>query len=143
MAKVDNALSETFGVPTLQEVNPATISQADPPKSELEDFEFVRLKLHALLHAGTESFETLALLAKTEEKISAFQALNEMMGNLSDISLKLLEIQEKKQKLTSKTEKHDGSVTNVTNNVAYIGSTADLAKLLNDHNFLGDTIDNE
>lgn len=142
MAKVDNTLSEIFGVAPIGEpekVPPPEIPETKP--GDVEDFEFVRQKLHGLLHEGTTAFETLAQIAKSEEKISAFSTLNEMLSNLSDISIKLLEIQEKKNKLLAPQKGQQSTPNTVTNNAVFVGSTADLARMIND-NFEFPIIDN-
>ena len=140
---IDASLSETFGVPTISELVPVEEKPMEVVESESDDFEFVRRKLHSLLHEGTTAFETLAVIAKSEEKISAFTALNEMMNNLSEISVKLLDIQEKKQKLNNTKTDNKNPTTITNNNIAFIGTTADLSKLLNDDSLYGETIDND
>lgn len=135
MSRVDKSLSETFGVEPIgppDRLPPPPLPETE--ENEIEDFEFVRQKLHSLLHEGTAAFETLADIAKTEEKISAFSTLNEMLSNLSDISIKLLEIQEKKRKIQTPKEQK-ALPGNVTNNAVFVGSTADLDKLISKMDF--------
>lgn len=148
MSKVNESLSNTFGLDPLECVNkqlPTVIEQEEVPDNSEKDFEFVRNKLHGLISEGTDAFQFLAELAKSEEKISAFSTLNEMLSNLSDISMKLLEVHEKKQKIKATEAKTSPSgQTNVTNNVAFLGSTADLSKFLQStNNEIGDTFENE
>lgn len=143
MAKVDNTLSDVFGVVPIGDPEKVPPPEIPETKSgELEDFEFVRSKLHALLHEGSTAFEVLAQIAKSEEKISAFSTLNEMLSNLSDISIKLLEIQEKKNKILAPAKNAALPGTNsVTNNAVFVGSTSELSKLMS--NFEFPIIDND
>ena len=138
MSKVDRKLAETFGLEVEEKELPALINPPEQ-KEEIDDFEFVRGTLHSLIEAGTAAFEDLADIARNEEKISAFSTMNDMLSNLADISTKLLEIQKKKREIESVKTETTQQINNVTNNVAYIGSTADLAKLLNS----GEIIDGE
>lgn len=139
MNKVERNIHELVGLPVEEVSLPTLIEKTEAPKDAdaKDDIDFVRDTLHSLLRAGTDAFEDLADIARTEEKVSAFATMNSMLQNLSDISLKLIDLHEKKQKLlaTSPEPSGNSSVNNVTNNNAvFVGSTSDLAKFLNNGN---------
>ena len=137
MNKVERGIHELVGLPVEEPELPALIEKQEVPKDNdaKDDIDFVRNTLHSLLEAGTTAFEDLADIARSEEKVSAFATMNSMLQNLSDISLKLIELHEKKQKILATPSKEEGqakNVNNVTNNNAvFVGSTSDLTKFLN------------
>lgn len=143
MTRAEEKFAEAFGIPPISEYK-ADIVPVDPPQADAkesgsadEDFEFVRSTLYDLLKNGSTAFEQLAEIARVEEKISAYGTMNEMLSNLSDISIKLLDIHEKKKKMSDPGKKETNQPTNVTNNMVYVGSASDLDKLLDK----GDIID--
>lgn len=137
MTRVDEKFAETFGIPQISRSTSDMVSVDEIPAADNAkgDFEFVRQTLYSLLKNGSDAFEQLAEIAKVEEKISAYGTMNEMLGNLSDISIKLLEIHERKKKMEASTKPE--TPAQVTNNNVYVGSASDLDKLLES----GDIID--
>jgi hypothetical protein len=145
MTRAEEKFAEAFGIPPIESVTekkelPAIIQ--DEPQvvdKSVDDFEFVRGTLYKLLENGSTAFEQLADIARVEEKIAAYTTMNEMLSNLSDISIKLLDIHEKKKKMEAFSKKDTPSQgpTNVTNNTVFVGSAVDLDKLLSQ----GDIID--
>lgn len=143
MTRAEEKFAEAFGIPPIEEykpdIVPSTVQNLDSNESRSADadFEFVRSTLYDLLKNGSTAFEQLAEIARVEEKISAYGTMNEMLSNLSDISIKLLDIHEKKKKILDSDKKNMQQPTNVTNNTVYVGSAADLDRLLDK----GDIID--
>lgn len=143
MTRVEEKFAEAFGIPPIEQVSdrdlPVVQNTPEPldDKSK-DDFEFVRGTLYKLLKNGSDAFEQLAEIASVEEKISAYSTMNEMLSNLSDISIKLLDIHEKKKKMEIASPKEQPqSQQNITNNTVFVGSAVDLDKLLSQ----GDIID--
>jgi hypothetical protein len=144
MTRAETKFAEAFGIPPISEVvqDSKEIVVAEPevsndtPRSVDSDFEFVRGTLYKLLENGATAFEQLAEIARVEEKISAYGTMNEMLSNLSDISIKLLEIHEKKNKIVPAKD-NSNNTQNITNNNVYIGTASELDKLLDK----GDIID--
>lgn len=153
MSKIDKSLSETFGVDPvwspddisfpLAETNEASVPAVLKAESDAEetdqqkiesDIEFSRQKLLSLLTKGEDAFEYLLHLAKSEERTSAFEVLNSMLANMTDMSMKIIDIQEKKKKLLAQTAKKDGEETpvsnNTTNNIIFTGTTSELQELI-------------
>lgn len=146
-SKIDRSLSETFGVPIDDEEELESVDIQDGDEKPIDDIAFVREKLHSLLTDGTEAFQKLADIATDSEKPAAFGTLNEMLKSLSDISMKLVELEEKRQKLDKKETTavqpiQGGQPTQITNNTVYVGTTADLARLFKESN-IGETYDVE
>lgn len=133
MPKFDEALSDAFGIA------PTTISDVvvyddkkQIPESIDEDMESVRENLYNLLEKGENALEDLSEIAKAEESPRAFEVLNSMLNTMSDISMKIIEIEERKakiKKMKSEVNKgdSDNSPTTVNNNsVVFVGTTQEL-----------------
>lgn len=150
MSKIDKSLSEMFGVDPMYEDKPTKTEQLpvvvdpesraiqvfeDPDSTDMEtDAAQIRNNLHQLINQGQEAFESLIHIAKTEEKISAFDIANQMLSNLSNINLQLLALHEKKKKMKmadqqkKQADKGQAGIVNNggTTNIAFVGTTAEL-----------------
>lgn len=109
-------------------------------QNEKIDFDYnkSRLNLHSLLQSGAEALEHALEVAKSSEHPRAFEVVGNLMKQLADVNQQLLELHTKKQKLDNPAkgkEEEQGVTKTVTNNNAiFVGSTADLNKLINDMN---------
>jgi len=92
------------------------------------DYKYARENLYGVIEKGTEALDTLIELAKASEHPRAFEVVSQLTKTLVDANKDLLDIQ-KKVKDLKKTEKED-QPKNVTN-ALFIGSTAELQKLVN------------
>jgi len=68
-------------------------------------------------------------VARESEHPRAFEVLSNMMKNMADINDKLMDLNKKNKDINKEEVKQVAS--NTTNNV-FLGSTADLQRLLND-----------
>lgn len=164
--KMDNSLSEVFGtnpmVPSQPQSRPQQTKQIGPPnviKPSANDIivapttapvpiqedilieadaSSARGNLYTLLQQGQDALTYAIDLAKQSDKPSAFEAVSNMIKTLTETNLQLLDIIDKKQKLSrtttngkiTKEEAAGTSPTQVTNNSIFVGSTAELAKML-------------
>lgn len=134
------SLSETFDVHDVIDVPSNEISVIEdrkPEESTLEsDADAVRDTLYNILKQGEEAFEDLKRIAVAEESPRSFEVLNSMLGTLSDVSMKLMEVHEKKAKIRKQTETKSadaGAPVNngtVNNNTVFVGTTAELQEML-------------
>lgn len=135
-------LNEVFDIQPLEgEVitkNNEVILPETNAQSEKIDFDYnkSRLNLHSLLQSGAEALEHALEVAKSSEHPRAFEVVGNLMKQLADVNQQLLELHTKKQKLDNPgkaKEEEQGVTKTVTNNNAiFVGSTADLNKLIND-----------
>ena len=102
------------------------------------DYNKTRNNLHSLLQSGAEALEHALELAKVSEHPRAFEVVGNLMKQLADVNQQLLELHTKKQKLDNpgmKDKDTPGDTKTVTNNNAiFVGSTAELNKLISDMN---------
>ena len=148
-SKVFDSLSDTFNAPDVVDVidktgtSLATITKV-PNNSLLEsDAESVRSTLYNLLKVGTEAFDDLKRIAVAEESPRSFEVLNSMLGNLSDIAVKLIDIQDKVNKIKradAAAPSKSAAVNNgtVTNNTVFVGTTAELQDAMRQLNMESD-----
>lgn len=93
------------------------------------DYEYSRDTYYELLEKGKESLELMVEVARESEHPRAFEVLSNMMKNMADINDKLMDLNKKNKDINREEVKQVASST--TNNV-FLGSTADLQRLLND-----------
>ena len=100
-----------------------------------KDYIAIRNKLYDLSTQGDEAIELMLEVARESEHPRAFEVLGQLIKNNAEIAEKLMKLQK-----TTKEIKFEGnSMANlgvdgsgVTNNNVFIGSTAQLQKMLRD-----------
>ena len=90
------------------------------------DYDYSRETYYDLLEKGRTSMELMIEVARESEHPRAFEVLSNMMKNMADINDKLMDLNKKNRDMTQQEVKQVG---NTTNNV-FLGSTADLQRLL-------------
>ena len=96
-----------------------------------EDFQYSRENLKSLIESGFSTLETLTSVAAESESPRAFEVLGKLVETLVDANQKLLNLQETTKKIEQETISKNENTPDIQNNVLFIGSTADLQKLLN------------
>ena len=96
-----------------------------------KDYQYARENLYDVIERGTEALDTLLELAKASEHPRAFEVVSTLTKTLVDANKDLLEVQAKVKKL--KEEEKSEQPQNVTN-ALFVGSTADLQKLIKGNN---------
>lgn len=130
----DESLSKIFDIePIKQEVLPAVVDvnydTAQPQNSKIEsDYDTSRNNLHNLLQSGKEALEHALVVAKQSEHPRAFEVVGNLMKQLADINQQLLDVHQQKKKLEEPTKGQQS--TQVTNNSIFVGSTAELSKMI-------------
>ena len=94
------------------------------------DFEYARQIYHNLLAKGSESMEEMMEVARATEHPRAFEVLSNMMKNISDINGNLMDMHKKKKDFEQKEQK--ALPQGQTTNNVFVGSTADLQRMLQD-----------
>lgn len=100
------------------------------------DYDYSRDTLYELIEKGKDALENMVEVARESEHPRAYEVLSGLIKNVSDTNDKLMDLN-KKQKQMNETEK-PAQVENQQNNY-YLGSTADLQKLLRED----DVIEND
>jgi len=91
------------------------------------DYEYSRDTYYELIEKGKDALENMIEVARESEHPRAYEVLSGMIKNVSDVNDRLMDLN-KKQKQMNESEK-PAQVENQQNNY-YLGSTADIQKML-------------
>lgn len=94
-----------------------------------DDYEFARKNLYDVIQKSNHALESAISLAKASEHPNAFAVVGQLAKTLLDANKDLLEVQKKVKELRSKEESSEQK-KEVTNNNLFVGTTAELQKLL-------------
>ena len=124
-------LDEAFDVePTEVEVE-VTEKKIERIKSGSEDikrdYEYTRGNLYSIIEKGQEAIDGILELAQESEMPRAYEVAGQLIKNVADATDKLLTLQ---QKLKDVQEEKDTKGPTTVNNALFVGSTAELQKLL-------------
>lgn len=127
----NNRLSEVFDVVPIENVQvlPAPVTSQQNVNIDY-DYETTRSNLHSILAQGQDALTHALSVAKNSEHPRAFEVVGGLMKHLSDINTQLLDLNKKKQLLDN--PKSTSKEAPVTNNSIFVGSTAELSKMIND-----------
>ena len=109
------------------EINNEESATSSSMKDIKRDYEYTRGNLYSLIEKGQEAISGILELAQESEMPRAYEVAGQLIKNVADATDKLMDLQKKlKEVEEGKTSK---GPTNVTN-ALFVGSTAELAKLL-------------
>jgi chromosome segregation ATPase len=129
----DESLSKIFDIEPMKEQEVEIL----PPKEESkhtsakieDDYDHARDNLRELLLQGKSALETALTVAKSSEHPRAFEVVGGLMKQLADINQQLMDVHQQKKKLEEPT-KGVASKEVTNNNAIFVGSTADLSKMI-------------
>ena len=97
------------------------------PDDIKKDYEYTRGNLYSLIEKGQEAINGILELAQETEQARAYEVAGQLIKNVADATDKLMELQ-KKLKEVEEEKQIKGPST--VNNALFVGSTAELAKML-------------
>jgi len=92
-----------------------------------KDYEYTRGNLYSIIEKGQEAINGILELAQESEMPRAYEVAGQLIKSVSDATDKLMDLQKKLKDVEEETQ-HKGPST--VNNALFVGSTAELAKLL-------------
>ena len=92
-----------------------------------KDYEYTRGNLYSIIEKGQEAINGILELAQVSEMPRAYEVAGQLIKSVSDATDKLMDLQ-KKLKDVNEEQQQKGPST--VNNALFVGSTADLTKLL-------------
>ncbi len=92
-----------------------------------KDYEYTRGNLYSIIEKGQEAINGILELAQESEMPRAYEVAGQLIKNVADATDKLMDLQ---KKLKDVNEEDKKGPTSVTNNALFVGSTADLQKML-------------
>ena len=137
MTKKFDQLDDAFNVATevVTETLPAKVERKKPDrltKDDIEkDYEYTRGNLYSIIEKGQEAINGILELAQESEMPRAYEVAGQLIKSVSDATDKLMDLQKKLKDVEE--EKVAKGPSNVTN-ALFVGSTADLAKLIKSEN---------
>jgi hypothetical protein len=137
MTKKFDQLDDAFNVATevVAEALPAKVEKQKPDrltKDDIEkDYEYTRGNLYSIIEKGQEAINGILELAQESEMPRAYEVAGQLIKSVSDATDKLMDLQKKLKDVEE--EKVAKGPSNVTN-ALFVGSTADLAKLIKSEN---------
>ena len=130
MKKLDDAfnISETEVVETEKvgitpEQKPDRITKDDITR----DYEYTRGNLYSIIEKGQEAINGILELAQESDMPRAYEVAGQLVKSVSDATDKLMDLQKKLKDVEEETVQKGPSTVN---NSLFVGSTADLAKML-------------
>ena len=132
MTKEYNKLDKTFNITPEVVEEETTIVEREKPdrltKDDIEkDYEYTRGNLYSIIEKGQEAINGILEIAQESEMPRAYEVAGQLIKSVSDATDKLLDLQ---QKLKDVNEEKERKGPNNVTNALFVGSTADLAKLI-------------
>lgn len=137
MTKKFKKLDETFNItPTELEVSVETSSieteiieeNIEPIKTDTKkDYEYARGNLYSLVEKGQEAINCALELAQDSDQARAYEVVGQLIKNTGEVAEKILSLQKILKDIEEDIPQR-GPTT--VNNALFVGSTAELAKLL-------------
>ena len=130
MKQLDKAFNITPEV--IEEPKPVVKEKPDRlTKNDVEkDYDYTRGNLYSIIEKGQEAIDGILELAQDTAQPRAYEVAGELIKSVSAATDKLMDLQKKLKDV----EEEKTKTTNVTNNALFVGSTADLAKLIKQQN---------
>ncbi len=134
--KMANKLNDTFNItPTEIAVDESEVvvgvDREKPDrltKDDIEkDYEYTRGNLYSIIEKGQEAINGILELAQESEMPRAYEVAGQLIKSVSDATDKLMDLQ---KKLKDVNEEQQSKGPNTVNNALFVGSTAELQKLL-------------
>ena len=133
MTQKFDKLDKTFNVTPEVEVmkEDAVVKKEKPDRLTKDDitrdYEYTRGNLYSIIEKGQEAIDGILELAQDSEMPRAYEVAGQLIKSVSDATDKLMDLQ---KKLKDVNEEQQSKGPNTVNNALFVGSTAELAKLI-------------
>ena len=131
MKQLDNAFNITpteVEVDSVEVKEPVGIQKPPITKDDItRDYEYTRGNLYSIIEKGQEAIDGILELAQESDMPRAYEVAGQLIKSVSDATDKLMDLQ---KKLKDVNEEQQSKGPNTVNNALFVGSTAELAKLI-------------
>ncbi len=129
----DDTNNQVITIDQPSEVEPST--EAVDVIQAADDFQTIRLNLKKVLDQGAKALEEMVEIAKQSQHPKAYDSLGTLIGHVVAANDKLLDAHLKKKRLLenidqNKSNPEGGGTSTTVNHNVFVGSTADLLKLV-------------
>jgi len=100
--------------------------------SAKEDFTYARSNIREVISNAADAVVKLAQIADQSQSARDFEVLARLMDTVTNASEKLLRLQKSIRELDKVDEPSDPEVKQLVTNNLFVGSTAELSKIIND-----------
>jgi hypothetical protein len=124
---VTDNLNDLFEIKSelVEDEKAAVLAPVDRGDDITTDYEFARNNIHNAISKGSEALDYLLEIAKQSDHPRAFEVVGQLTKTLVDANKDLLDVQKKVKDL----KVEDTSPETINNNL-FVGSTADILKML-------------
>ena len=130
MAKGYDSLNDTFNTDGSVEVDAIVKADEAPKVDEVKkDYDYTRGNLYSLIEKGQEAINGIMEVAGETASPRAYEVAGQLIKSVADTTDKLADLHKKIKDIEEDNSKTQG---NVTNNALFVGSTAELQKMLKD-----------
>ena len=131
MKQLDNAFNITpteVEVDSVEVKEPVGIQKPPITKDDItRDYEYTRGNLYSIIEKGQEAIDGILELAQESDMPRAYEVAGQLIKSVSDATDKLMDLQKKLKDVEEETKQKGPSTVN---NALFVGSTAELQKLL-------------
>ena len=128
---IDRKLNNTFeieNVPTV-EVQKVEVELAEREKDLQSDYEASRKNFYELVARGKEAIDGIMIVAQETEQPRAYEVAGQLIKTVTETNQQFMDLQKKVEEIKNMDKKLGN--TNIEN-ALFVGSTAELQKLLKD-----------
>ena len=130
MAKGYDSLNDTFNTDDSVEVDAIVKREGViKPNDVNKDYDYTRGNLYSLIEKGQEAINGIMEVAGETASPRAYEVAGQLIKSVADTTDKLADLHKKVKDIEDDNSKTQG---NVTNNALFVGSTAELQKMLKD-----------
>ena len=132
MSKVDEKLNDTFEVEVVEDSLPIESSDDSDDRKEDTQTDYVQSRdnFYELVEKGKKALDGAMDIARETDQPRAYEVVAQLLKNVTDTNKEIIELQKRMEDLKA----HDRRLGNTNiNNALFVGSTADLQKMLQDN----------
>lgn len=129
----EDPIGKALGLTPIEKSNDAVsqiIAHAHNDSAK-QDFEIARANIHNMIDNGQEAMSKLAQIAESSQHPRAFEVLAKLMDTMLVANEKLLDLQTKIREIDASDVPTNEQAKTINNNL-FVGSTAELQKVLKD-----------
>ena len=126
--ELDDAFNVTSEIVSTETTEVGITKPERHERTDIEkDYEYTRGNLYSIIEKGQEAINGILELAQDSEMPRAYEVAGQLIKSVSDATDKLMDLQ---KKLKDVEEEKVSKGPSTVNNSLFVGSTADLAKML-------------
>jgi hypothetical protein len=147
MSEVDMNIAKTLGIDVTPEETAIVPIKTIPIDGEYvvsdadKDYKEVRINLKCIIEKSQEAIEGIIELAQESQQPRAYEVIAQLIQSSLEANNKLMDLHRRMKEIK---KQEQTKTTSVTNNSIYVGSTADLQKMIREQRKVvdrGDIID--